>query len=173
MPLRPITSPRRRCAPGLLAAVLIGASAAGGPVHAQAVAPPLWTRDSIHSTVLGETRFLKVALPPGYDTPASASRRYPVLIALDAQGANPPAFAATVAMARVLASDASPSLPRLIVVGIETPDPARFRDMTPPPIRGFRSSGGWPAPGGAPAFLRFLSTELRPYIAAGQVRRSV
>jgi uncharacterized protein len=164
MPLKPIKSPRHRCGPRLLAAIVIAASSAGGPMHAQAVPPPLWIRDSIRSEVLGGTRLLRIGLPLGYDAREYATERYPVLVLLDAQGSGH-MLNATVAMARALAGE-TPPLPRLIVVGVETPDPARFRDLTPPPVGEYRSPGGWPAPGGAPAFLRFLSTELRPYIAA-------
>jgi uncharacterized protein len=167
MPPRPVKSPRRRRGPRRLAAILIAASAAsaaGGPVHAQAVAPPLWVSDSIRSEVLGETRQLRIALPPGYDARQHAAERYPVLITLDAQVPghllNP-----TVAMVRALAGE-TPALPHLIVVGVETPDPRRFRDLTPPLVGEFRPRDGGPAPGGGPAFLRFLSTELRPYLAA-------
>jgi uncharacterized protein len=161
MPINRTTNPRRRYAPTLPAAILLAASAAGGSVHAQAVAPPLWTRDSIHSKVLGETRVLRIALPVRYGTPEYASERYPVLIML---GTGDVGFAAAVANARALGGTNAPAIPHLIIVGVETPNAVFFRDMTPPPAgdTAKRADGG----GGAPAFLRFLSTELRPYIAA-------
>jgi pimeloyl-ACP methyl ester carboxylesterase len=49
----------------------------------------------------------------------------------------------------------------MIVVGVFAGD-TRYHDMTPPPD----DSAMTPDAGGAPAFLKFLSTELVPYIAA-------
>lgn len=52
-------------------------------------------------------------------------------------------------------------IPRLIIVGIETPYPSRFRDMTPPVYKEVLNNDH---AGGAPAFLKFIATELWPYI---------
>ena len=155
-------NPRLRYTRGLLAAVLIAAGFLGDPLPAQPVAPPLWAQDSIRSEVLGETRHLRISLPVGYDTPQYASERYPVLIVIGSQGDVP--FASMVANARALGGTNAPATPRLLVVGVETPGATRFRDLTLP-LAGDtakRADGG----GGAPAFLRFLSTELQPYLAA-------
>jgi predicted alpha/beta superfamily hydrolase len=94
-----------------------------GSLYAQRVAAPLWTGESIESKVLGETRLLKISLPQDYDVPEYASERYPVLFVLDAQYEVP--FSAAVANARALARSWS-AVPRLVIVGIETPGRSRF-----------------------------------------------
>ena len=141
---------------------ILAASSLAGPLYAQSVVPPLWTSDSIPSKILSETRALRISLPEGYDSPDYATERYPVLFVLDAQGDR--AFAATVANARALAIPGVPAIPQLLIVGIETPDSTRFHDMTPPPVGD--AAKRMTNAGGAPAFLRFLATELRPYIAS-------
>jgi predicted alpha/beta superfamily hydrolase len=140
----------------LAAALIIVAGLVNRPLHSQPVAGPLWTTDSIHSNVLGETRRLRIALPLEYDVREYEAETYPLLIALG----DAITFTATVANARALAAGGAPAIPRLVIVNVETPDPSRFYNMTPPVV------GSLAGVGGAPAFLRFLSTELRPYIAA-------
>jgi predicted alpha/beta superfamily hydrolase len=132
-----------------------------GSLYAQRVAAPLWTGENIESKILGETRLLKISLPQDYDAREYASERYPVLIVLDAQYDVP--FSAAVANARDLARSGS-AIPRLIIVGIETPDRSRFRDLTPSPVGD--AAKQLTGVGGGPAFLQFLETELRPYIAS-------
>ena len=156
----PIHPPVRWYALSSWVAALVATGALYAHAHAQSAMPPLWTRDSIYSTILGETRYVRISLPMRYDAREYATEQYPVLIVLDAEADVP--FAAAVANARALAGTVSPAMPRLLVVGVETPMPARFRDMTLPPTSDTvkRRDGG----GGAPAFLRFLSTELRPYL---------
>lgn len=157
----PIPSPLRRSALALPLTALLAAGSLCGAVHAQSAAPPLWTRDSIYSNILGETRFLRIALPAGYETREYATEHYPVLIVLDANADIP--FAAAVANARAIGGTNAPAIPRLLIVGVETPNPTRFRDMTLPSTDSAKRGDGG---GGAPAFLRFLSTELRPYLAS-------
>jgi len=148
-----------------LALFCFSASWPDQPLHAQGGTQPLWTRDSLRSAILGEDRFLRVSLPAFYDAPFTAPDRFPVLIVLDAQSNL--AFTAIVAAVRMLSEGVrTPAMPPLIVVGVETPNPTRFRDFTPPPVGTFVPSPGFPAPGGAEAFLRFLTEELRPYIAS-------
>lgn len=143
----------------ILAALLMGTSPITNPLRAQPGSPVLWMADSIRSQVLGSTRQLRVALPLGYDAPENAMERYAVLIVLDADFE--PAFSATVANVRALSGLSGAVLPRMIVVGVPTGN-TRYHDMTPPPD----DSATAPGAGGAPAFLQFLSTELRPYVAA-------
>jgi predicted alpha/beta superfamily hydrolase len=132
------------------------------PVRAQTTPPPLWTNETLQSKILNETRSLRISLPEGYHASEYASERYPVLFVLDAH--NDRVFTATVANAHALAIPGVPAIPGLIIVGIETPDRTHFRDLTPPPVGD--AAKRMPSAGGAPAFLRFLETELRPYIAA-------
>lgn len=146
----------------ILSCAIMAASAIAGPLYAQTAAPTLWTSESIRSNILGETRSIRISLPDGYDSREYASERYPVLLVLDAYADIP--FAAIVANARALAGTNAPAIPRLLIVGIETPDRTRFHDMTPPPVGD--AAKRMTSAGGAPAFLRFLATELRPYIAS-------
>lgn len=149
----------RRRALTIVAALLVGTSPISNPLRAQAGSPVLWTPDSIHSRVLGSTRKLRIALPLDYDAPENAMERYAVLIVFDADGEEP--FTATAANVRALSARSGAVLPRMIVVGVYSGS-TRYHDMTPPPDDSVTAPGA----GGAPAFLQFLSTELRPYIAA-------
>ena len=144
-----------------LSAALVIAGIANSPMRAQGAAnPPLWIKDSIRSTVLGETRILRISLPFEYDARDLAAVRYPVLIVLDAQA--DPFFTAYVASTRSLELSGPPMIPPLIIVGIEAPDGLkRIHDMTPPAYKKVLQND---SAGGAPAFLKFLSTELWPYI---------
>src|SRR4051812_1152636 len=160
MPL-PIHNPLRRPKSALPLIALLAAGSLARPVHAQSAASPLWTRDSIYSNVLGETRFLRIALPAGYETREYAAEHYPVLIVLDATADIP--FAAAVANARAMGGTNAPAIPRLLIVGVETSNSTRFRDNTLPSADGKKRSDGG---GGAPTFLRFLLTELRPYLSS-------
>ena len=165
MPYRQSHAGSRHYAALSLAVLCLLAGQPSRPLLAQGATQPLWTRDSLRSSILGEQRLLRISLPAFYNAPWNSPERFPVLIVLDAQGDLP--FTALAATVRTLAeAPGTPAMPPLIVVGVETPNPARFRDMTPPPVGAFVPSAAFPAPGGAPAFLRFLSEELRPYIAA-------
>jgi predicted alpha/beta superfamily hydrolase len=145
----------------MLSATLVIALVANAPVRAQDPAnPPLWIKDSIRSTVLGETRMLRISLPLEYDAREFAAVRYPVLIVLDAD--EDPYFTANVASVRALGVAGPPMIPRLIIVGVETPGGmSRIHDMTPPAYKEVLNND---RAGGAPAFLKFLSTELWPYV---------
>lgn len=156
----------RRVALNAIAALLLGCTFSAA-LPAQVGNGPLWTRDSIRSAILGEQRYVRIALPAFYNEAWNAPERFPVLFILDAD-ANL-AFAATASAVRIMAEGmaaGSPLMPPLIIVGIETPNPTRFRDFTPPPVKKFVPLPDFPSPGGAPQFLRFLAEELRPYIAS-------
>jgi hypothetical protein len=89
---------------------------------------------------------LRISLPLEYDAREFAAVRYPVLIVLDAgQDAS---FTANVASVRALGVAGPPMIPRLIIVGVETPDGmSRIHDMT---LMIFSSDAGFtlrPAPG--------------------------
>ena len=149
----------RRLSRMLSSALVIG-TLANAPMSAQGPGnPPLWIKDSIRSSVLGETRVLRISLPAEYDARDLATVRYPVLIVLDAQA--DPFFTAYVASTRSLELSGPPMIPRLIIVGIEAPDGIkRIHDMTPPAYKEVLQND---RAGGASAFLKFLSTELWPY----------
>jgi predicted alpha/beta superfamily hydrolase len=146
------------------AAILLALAPSGQPLDAQQAISEIRTTDTIQSAVLGETRRLSISLPVDYDAPEYATEAYPVLIFLDS---GPVSFVAHAANARWLAQGSAPIIPRLIVVGVATPESSRFRDMT------LALPGAPEGAGGALAFLRFLRTELRPYIAAKYRTNSV
>ena len=105
------------------------------------------------SAVLGNARNITVMLPPSYE--AKGTRRYPVLYANDGQNL----FDERTAFIgrewkmdeTLLALYAAKAIPEIIVVGIWN-TPARLEEYTPGP------SGD--------RYLRFVSTELKPFIDA-------
>lgn len=112
---------------------------------------------SIPSRVLGETRTVEVALPPGYD--ANADRRYPVLYVLDGE------FEGPVAATITRFYGATGQLPAMIVVAVR--NTARTRDLTPPAAPGFAPPREAGAAGGGDRFLQFLADELIPWVDRG------
>jgi predicted alpha/beta superfamily hydrolase len=110
-----------------------------------------------------------IALPPD----AQPGKKYPVIYALDANGE----FGTVTETVR-LASFGAPEIPPAVVVGIGYPVDGmaatlnlRTRDYTPTNDTAFATyaaslwgKGEAPTPGGAPAFLRFLKEELKPFI---------
>jgi enterochelin esterase-like enzyme len=80
--------------------------------------------EPLTSRVFGNTRMLRVWLPPGYDNPANAARRYPVLYLNDGQNLFDPAtnvfhpreWHVDETVTTLIASGA---IPPMIVVGID------------------------------------------------------
>ncbi|MBX3145194.1 MAG: alpha/beta hydrolase [Gemmatimonadales bacterium] len=113
-----------------------------------------------------------VALPPA-GSGAAASSKYPVIYTLDANGE----FGIVSEIARLAAFEPG-TIPPALVVGIGYPVSRfeetlnlRTRDYTPTADTGFArfatnlwGNGTAPTPGGAPAFLRFIREELKPFI---------
>ena len=116
----------------------------------------------IFSQQLNEKRELWIHLPKSYENKNIKPANYPVLYLLDAE-IN---FNYFVTMADFLAKEPYAEIPEIIVVGITNTD--RTRDFTPtksskespfsPNQKLFENSGG------NEKFLRFLETELKPYI---------
>src|SRR5215831_4303772 len=106
------------------------------------------------SRVLGESRVIDVALPAGYER--DSTQRYPVLVVLDGEFEHE--IAASIARFYATMSQ----LPPLIVVGIRNTD--RNHDFTPAPVAGFDAPPEAQRPGGAAAFLSFISDEVVPWI---------
>ena len=103
----------------------------------------------IHSDVLNEDRAILVTLPPGYElTP----QKFPVIYLLD----GPAHLNHTTGTKDVLAR--SNLMPQAIIVGIANTN--RTRDLTPSP----GDNGRLPNSGGANKFLKFINTELIPFI---------
>lgn len=122
---------------------------------APAVAKP-WREHLLTSAVLKEERRVLVAPPTGYD---STSRRYPVLILLDADDQEQ--FAAAIANVEFLANRRA--IPPLLVVGIAN-GKDRTRDMTPALQASARAM--MPTSGGMDAFLDYIEQEVLPLVRA-------
>lgn len=116
---------------------------------------------TLPSQILGEERRLSIALPRSYS--AGGGTRYPVLYLLDAEFNH--FFATFSAMAAQMATDATPSVPEMIVVGIHSQ--RRVRDSTPTDsrkdLRGI-DNASFAGSGGADRFLDFVREELIPFI---------
>lgn len=109
-------------------------------------------RVQIHSKVLDETRTLLIATPAGYD---QETEHYPVLYMLDGEDN----FVQVVGIVQSLAE--ADRIPPILVVGIANTE--RERDLAPHTdveleIRFHPKSGG------ANEFLKFISSELIPYV---------
>lgn len=166
------------------ASLLLGASILTG-CASQSAPPKTSAADSVTAVqpvVIphSETRLLRsqfvpqefqifIALPPG----AEAGKKYPVIYTLDANGE----FGIVTETVR-LAGFGAPEIPPAVVVGIGYPVDGmaatlnlRTRDYTPTNDTAFATyasalwgKGEVPTPGGAPAFLRFIKEELKPFI---------
>jgi len=109
----------------------------------------------IPSRVLGERRTVLEYLPASCQ---SSGQSYPVLVLLDATPRASifgPSFYATAKRVNALGAP----IPEMIVVGVTNTD--RLRDMIPVPDTSFP-----PSPGMAGDFLRFITDELMPTVAA-------
>jgi predicted alpha/beta superfamily hydrolase len=116
------------------------------------------------SRIFNNTRFLRVWLPPGYDDPANAGQRYPVLYLNDGQNLFEPSTSFTGVDWQV--DETADRLiregviPPMIIVGIDNTGPNRIREYMP-----YRSL--------QPVILRvqgsrypnFLIKEVMPFIA--------
>src|SRR5215207_1067511 len=132
--------------------VLLPAAAA----HAQA--PPPYEapeRLVVKSQVLGEERVVLVRTPTGY---ARSSERFPVLYMTDGD-AHIQHTSGTVSF---LARNAR--MPEMIVVGISNTD--RTRDLTPTHVAQLpdNPNARFPTSGGADKFIKFIETELIPFV---------
>jgi predicted alpha/beta superfamily hydrolase len=120
------------------------------------------------SKIFGNTRNLRVWLPPGYSDAANTSKRYPVLYMLDGQNL----FDACTAFDKVHEWQIDETITRLvsdgkvmplIVVGIDNAGGRRAFEYLP--YRDTVSSPRAPEPGGK-QFPDFMGTEVIPFIAA-------
>lgn len=117
----------------------------------------LGTQHIFKSEVLKEDRPIIISLPINYK---ETSANYPVLYVLDGLEN----IKHTVATAELLAE--SGLISPMIIVGIESLD--RAKDLTPSKagkgVYGGASETAIPQSGGAPLFLKFLKTELIPFV---------
>ncbi|GLB53156.1 hypothetical protein NBRC110019_21960 [Neptunitalea chrysea] len=115
-----------------------------------------------HSAVLNEERTLNIHLPDDYEK--YPQQNYPIVVLLDSEMY----FESYVGIQKNLSKDPHASIPKMIVVGIENTH--RTRDLTPSKIEGIDHSGNeqpmFADGGGNEAFLKYINTELLPYIKA-------
>lgn len=117
-------------------------------------------RKHLHSSTLNEERELLVYLPASYNN--NSYTKYPVIYLLDG-GKFFNSFTGAVGQ---LSADASPQIPEMIVVGINTFN-NRIRDGSPTnSLIGYRGikENGLEESGGADKFLKFIKDELIPHI---------
>jgi len=126
-----------------LMATEVGAAAQGAIAMGEAFA--------VDSTVMGEQRRVVVWTPPGY---AVNQRGYPVLYLTDADRQ----FGHTVTTVEFLSRNGR--MPPMIVVGLFNTD--RTRDLTP--YKDSDTDQQLPTAGGGERFLRFIETELVPWV---------
>jgi len=114
------------------------------------------TIDSLHSTILNETRKIWVYVPPH----TSEKTKYPVLYLLDGDGH----FDSVTGMIKQLSTINGNTLtPEMIVVGIPNTD--RTRDLTPTHVNiVFGDSTFSKTSGGGNKFFDFIEQELFPFI---------
>lgn len=112
--------------------------------------------DSLHSTILNETRKVWVYVPPN----ASEKTKYPVLYLLDGDAH----FDSVTGMIKQLSTINGNTLtPEMIVVGIPNTD--RTRDLTPTHVKiVFGDSTFSKTSGGGNKFFEFIEQELFPFI---------
>lgn len=113
----------------------------------QRIASALHFQHKIASQAVGEDRTILVRVPMSYDR---TDAKYPVVYMLDAHAPQ------NVMMAGLVEQQFwGGVMPDVIVVGIQNTN--RLRDMTPTP-------GDRPGAGGAANFLRFIETEVIPFV---------
>lgn len=113
-----------------------------------------------HSTLLNEARQYSVYLPEDYER--QPQQRFPVLYLLDGEK-----FLLQVAgITQALRAGLNPAIPSLIIVAVHNTD--RMRDYTPSHTmvlpNGEPAGAGYAKTGGGPAFMQYLTRELRPLI---------
>jgi predicted alpha/beta superfamily hydrolase len=114
----------------------------------------------LHSATLNEKRELLIYLPASYNN--NSYTKYPVIYLLDG-GKFFNSFTGAVGQ---LSADASPQIPEMIVVGINTFN-HRVRDASPThSLIGYSGLKeiGYEESGGADKFLKFIKDELVPHI---------
>ncbi len=177
MPQDSTPGPRRAALAALLllAGAIPSAQAAGQAARAAPAAPRpdttgkpivIGREATLHSRILEEDRRLLIHLPRSYAE--HPDERYPVMILLDGD-------AHIVEATGIVESLASNwRVPEMIIVGVPNTD--RTRDLTPAaasdsvrmkmPYGTDSLTQHFPTAGGADRFLRFLTEELRPWLAA-------
>ncbi|MGB8328401.1 MAG: alpha/beta hydrolase-fold protein [Steroidobacteraceae bacterium] len=151
-----------------LAAVPCGlARAAPAPACASTVSGDLRLH-ALDSSIFGNTRTIRVLLPPGYDAPENRARRYPVLYLLDGQNlfdaclsdVSHREWGVDETVYRLIAARA---IPPLIVVGVDHAGTKRPYEYLP--YKDFIGDAEMPEPAGQ-RFPDFLTHEILPFVDA-------
>ena len=122
----------------------------------------------IKSSIFGNTRTLRVLVPPDYDSPANAARRYPVLYLLDGQNlfdaclseVSHKEWGVDETVYRLIAEHA---IPPMIVVGIDHAGKDRAFEYLP--YKDYAGNPSMPEPAGR-RFPDFLTEEVIPLVAS-------
>ena len=126
---------------------------------------------TLKSTIFGNARTVRVLVPPDYDAPANAKRRYPVLYLLDGQNlfdaclseVSHREWGVDETVYRLFAEHA---IPPMIVVGIDHAGKDRAVEYLP--YKDYVGNPSMPEPAGRP-FPDFLTDEVMPLVV-GQYR---
>jgi hypothetical protein len=138
--------------------LLLFLSTAFSPFSAMAQTPEVFPFGQIHSfesAALGQTRVLNIWLPQGYNP--DSNQTYPVIFVLD--GSAHEDFPHIAGLVQFL--NMYELAPKSIVVGIANVN--RYHDFTHP-TQDPEDLKAIPTGGGSEAFIRFLETEVQPYV---------
>lgn len=140
-----------------------GSSLAPGVIRVEAATGDLRLHQ-FRSRIFGNSRFLRVWLPPGYDDSENAGRRYPVLYLNDGQNLFEPSTSFTgvewqvdETAERLIREE---QIPPMIIVGIDNAQKDRFREYLP-----HRSLSPMMLRVQGHRYPNFLLKEVMPFIA--------
>lgn len=144
----------------------ITATAADAPATCRSTVRGDLRLHALESRVFGNTRAIRVLLPPGYDAPGNATRRYPVLYLLDGQNlfdaclsdVSHEEWGVDETVYRLVAER---KIPPLIVVGVDHAGKDRAHEYLP--YRDFVGSPDMAEPAGR-RFPEFLVGEVMPLV---------
>jgi predicted alpha/beta superfamily hydrolase len=150
----------------LCAGLLCTATATGQPSSCKSTVSGDVRLHTLESRIFGNSRTIRVLLPPGYDAPGNESRRYPVLYMLDGQNlfdaclsdVSHQEWGVDETVQRLVAER---KIPPLIVVGVDHAGKDRAHEYLP-----YKDYVGGPDMG-APAgnrFPDFLTGEVMPLV---------
>lgn len=150
----------------LALAVLAAAPLAGQAPECASTATGDLRLHTLHSEMFRNTRTIRVLVPPGYDDPANAERRYPVLYLLDGQNVFDACLSdvsrreweADETVHRLINEG---TIPPMIVVGIDHAGRQRGHEYLP--FRDHVYSPDMPEPAGD-RFPRFVAREVMPLV---------
>lgn len=140
-----------------------GSSLAPGVIRVEAATGDLRLHE-FRSRIFGNSRFLRVWLPPGYDHSQNAGRRYPILYLNDSQNLFEPSTSFTGVEWQVDETAErlirEGQIPPMIIVGIDNAQKDRFREYMP-----HRSLNPMMLRVQGHRYPSFLRKEVMPFIA--------